>query len=993
MGLKWFMCSAWRGQDPRPGRRWVNVDELKSMNEDLQKTRERGIEDVEQNPVDKLLENYKDRMYNLMRARSQMLGRGWATTPFMSDKPDANPTSNSKPAVQDNHADSTIYGKDGLSRRFQTRGNSQPDPEYEIDPITNRKVIKDTSCESSKGARKSIEIPVKTFRGYRSQFQNFEPPKTSDPVRDSLKEYEKEEYQPVYYNEPEGLPTEIPDPVQEGLRDYDRKTKYEALRYNEPDGKTPEQPCQVQEALKEYDENTSYHKFDNNEPADEISQKPCPVQEGLKDYDHKVTYGFAEEPNGQPNPSFWQNNPKPCPVQEGLKDYDAKVNYGPVMYNEPDGKSCDPVQKGLRDYDSKANYGQPKRTLQNRIRDFLGRRNANPQSAMTLGREDTAEDLDLLRSSDVRAASGISKGPKKETEAEKRAKRIELEDDFYRPQGLEASYAEELAAAEKVKTTRQLAEDLRIENSELQNHVGHARGKVNAKIAEVEAGWPKESTAQKVTGNFVPDFPEEFKATWTTTKTDSGSLTPKRNIDAWGYDKTPQGLETSYQQEVENNVHRAEQEYIEGLAPKEAFGRHGGKPIIETSLDRNVAPKVQNTLEAERDPYSKAPQGLESSYADECTQKKLEAEKDPYSKVPQGLETSYIDECAQEKLQAEKDPYSKNPQGLETSYVEECAQKRLEAEKDPYSKAPQGLETSYAEELVAKQGEGDLSVYISSYGNPKCDEVVAEKMSREEKNHRKKFFREKDKALVREVREIYEDAYGTIDCKHRQIPEAASATEGLKGAGSAAETQEPTIYKILAYDPTMQSINAAETTSIVTDTASALTPAEVLLRLSNPAKFFPHFEPLKSQGYEIVSGSGDVLVFRKVRSGAPPEPRKEPATSSNDHKRRGANPIDGMQPIAATGNFASPTGFVNHDIPGEADPPFKSNIDVRREEPVFSGKRNWEDGDEAPKRNVRGRGKRLLIGAAWVGACSYAVGVVAEFFRTGGIDGNGPQGF
>jgi hypothetical protein len=97
-------------------------------------------------------------------------------------------------------------------------------------------------------------------------------------------------------------------------------------------------------------------------------------------------------------------------------------------------------------------------------------------------------------------------------------------------------------------------------------------------------------------------------------------------------------------------------------------------------------------------------------------------------------------------------------------------------------------------------------------------------------------------------------------------------------------------------------------------------------------------------------------------------------------------------PIAATGNFASPTGFVNHDLP-VSDPPFKSNIDVRREEPVFSGKSNWQGDTESTRRKSKGRGKRLLIGAAWVAGCSYAIGVVAEFFRTGGMDGRGPKGF
>ena len=189
-------------------------------------------------------------------------------------------------------------------------------------------------------------------------------------------------------------------------------------------------------------------------------------------------------------------------------------------------------------------------------------------------------------------------------------------------------------------------------------------------------------------------------------------------------------------------------------------------------------------------------------------------------------------------------------------------------------------------------------------------------------------------------------------------------------------------YKILAYDPTMQSISIAETTSIVPDSATALTPAEVLLRLSNPAKFFPHFEPLQAEGYEIISGSGDVLVFRKVRTAAPVGTRSESSSSYRDRSRKPTmrNPIDGMQsrPVAATGNFASPTGFVNYDQPISPDPPFKSNIDVRREEPVFSGKSSWTEGDEKKKRKQPGLAKRILVGSAMVGGCSYAIGVVAE---------------
>lgn len=222
-------------------------------------------------------------------------------------------------------------------------------------------------------------------------------------------------------------------------------------------------------------------------------------------------------------------------------------------------------------------------------------------------------------------------------------------------------------------------------------------------------------------------------------------------------------------------------------------------------------------------------------------------------------------------------------------------------------------------------------------------------------------------------------------------------------------TNEPTLYKILAYDPTMQKIETAETSSFVPDTASALTPADALLRLSHPTRFFPHFAPLQAEGYEIISGTGDVLVFRKVR----PETSKEKPAERHSVQDQSAPTADEsgtvetrINPIDMTGrprfspasaNFASPTGYVNYDnIPetrtSKLPPPppkIKYNIDVHREEPVFSGPKERSTDGQRGKKSL---GKRLVVGGVWVAGISYALGVIAEFFTTGGMDGMGPKG-
>ncbi|CAI4214887.1 unnamed protein product [Parascedosporium putredinis] len=136
-------------------------------------------------------------------------------------------------------------------------------------------------------------------------------------------------------------------------------------------------------------------------------------------------------------------------------------------------------------------------------------------------------------------------------------------------------------------------------------------------------------------------------------------------------------------------------------------------------------------------------------------------------------------------------------------------------------------------------------------------------------------------------------------------------------------------YRILVHDPATGTISTADATSVAADHNEVLTPSQIMPRLANPAKFLPHFDVLQSQGYEAVSGSGDVLVFRKVRE--PTEPgtvflrRTAAGSASASAHLAGSgtasqapaiNPIDMMGSESVTpaiGNFTSPTGYVSYD--------------------------------------------------------------------------------
>lgn len=210
----------------------------------------------------------------------------------------------------------------------------------------------------------------------------------------------------------------------------------------------------------------------------------------------------------------------------------------------------------------------------------------------------------------------------------------------------------------------------------------------------------------------------------------------------------------------------------------------------------------------------------------------------------------------------------------------------------------------------------------------------------------------------------------------------------------------PTTYRILAYDSFSQKITSVKTTSLTPfDKEQPLTPLEALVALQNPAKFLTQVMALHHKGYDIIGGAPNILVMKKVRN---PRPTAESTTSKSDEQLRRPNPIDGT--TSTTGNYASPTGFVNHDsvIPPEelekhrtsptpsAPGVNPSTAKVHREEDVFSGssRREWQDttGKRLSKKNKRDARRRktfrrMLLTGTVTAACCYAVGVAVEFMR------------
>ncbi|KAF4980034.1 hypothetical protein FZEAL_3896 [Fusarium zealandicum] len=193
---------------------------------------------------------------------------------------------------------------------------------------------------------------------------------------------------------------------------------------------------------------------------------------------------------------------------------------------------------------------------------------------------------------------------------------------------------------------------------------------------------------------------------------------------------------------------------------------------------------------------------------------------------------------------------------------------------------------------------------------------------------------------------------------------------------------ESVSYKILAYDPSSQTMNVAEASALSGDDAP-MTLSDALLQLSSPAKFLPHFKPLQAQGYEVVSGSGDVLIFRKVRAGTASDAGLEGMAATYPTR---VNPID-MMGRSAIGSFASPTGFVNYETLSESRdrpaPPYGSIANSRNS---VSKK-----GLLTKQRKKRRLGRKLALGTVGIAGSAYVVAVTAEYLSTKGLDPERPR--
>ncbi|KAL2004057.1 hypothetical protein VTN02DRAFT_562 [Thermoascus thermophilus] len=232
-------------------------------------------------------------------------------------------------------------------------------------------------------------------------------------------------------------------------------------------------------------------------------------------------------------------------------------------------------------------------------------------------------------------------------------------------------------------------------------------------------------------------------------------------------------------------------------------------------------------------------------------------------------------------------------------------------------------------------------------------------------------------------------------------PEKSAQSSVDKHPPLTETTFQPAIYRILAYDSSTLQVTSAETHSSVYSIEDPLTPSKVLPLLNHPSKFLPYFAGMQADGYEIVSGGGDIIVFKKMREAVSRQTTSEPVRTA-DNNVSAVSPGTGTHPSEEAAQVDGLTDRVveNDKLHPEdsksAEPNSSSLKTAHGQETISTGGPPPEPNSEAgaPKESFIRRTSRkvLLTGVATAASC-YAIGVVVEYFRTGGEDGRGPEGF
>ena len=197
--------------------------------------------------------------------------------------------------------------------------------------------------------------------------------------------------------------------------------------------------------------------------------------------------------------------------------------------------------------------------------------------------------------------------------------------------------------------------------------------------------------------------------------------------------------------------------------------------------------------------------------------------------------------------------------------------------------------------VVLKLFKTDRSLLQDLHARIKQSEEIYEKFSRAAKSE----------AALDHVKSLPKNL---VESDRKESKDLLATKQSSTTLYPRTSTEECT-YKILALDHGDQEVTSANTISSVFETSSPRRGiAEILSRLLNPAKFIPHLESLEGTGFELVAGNRRMLVYKMVHD------RTEKEQGSRERKSQ--LDINGLESVSSSGK---PKYISSHTIP-DTDP-------------------------------------------------------------------------
>lgn len=588
------------------------------------------------------------------------------------------------------------------------------------------------------------------------------------------------------------------------------------------------------------------------------------------------------------------------------------------------------------------------------------------------------DDVDLLRASDVRAATRSARVSKQQVQSSKRKTRSELESYFTQHQAAEDD-THHLGAKNITKTAGQISESL----TNIWNHIKDYPSGIVARTMQSMSAFNDDYKKYVKPGN-------------------SSHLTEKLVFKDESLSKTPSIYRSTTAPSLKPSspspkVCKEEVEGVERMERLRAATQEAEDANKITNIQLSqLAAEVKTIYEEERGPILEHPLTPQADLG----VSKSEQKKVMESSEKRAMENTYVEGVIQER-QVELQTAQRDFQSIEPAHEESTklrdvmdGAKVLRRELHETGMAIRAIESGRPQTVW-----NTPSPTSTNFGNKRMELT-------DRRSDSKKADQEHVDTIVPSAsdRKIPEQTALNPPKKERHlvVPPPVFTPSGSPvwndeqppPIESLRENPPQSSFVILAPQGTKK-IALSYTDNIPASLDVPTSPVLVLSKLRYAAHYLHYFERLEGEGYELYTGARNMLIFRKrqpVETGDAHSQSKTSIPTSSSSLT-----TDGLAPVKEAATVLDEIPRDAEPSPGPAAPTAPpsqlsqktdqrdAKSKVRRQEEVFSG--TMRSGDESTGENEHGDGfwkrltrgvRRVVLTSIVLGGVAYTVGVVAE---------------